>query len=159
MTAQQMNVDNIAHNLANANTSGFKARRAQFQDLMYQAWSTRLRQPGSKPLCQLVCSWDWELTTSSNEVLLQRVVLEDRRSLLNMIPERGFRSGGPLEGEIGLCLTFGAFLTSRPGRQPGDSGRQPLVQITAPSAAALQISIGQDGTVSYSARSIARQAC
>src|SRR5436853_272313 len=31
MTAQQMNVDNIAHNLANANTAGFKMRRAQFQ--------------------------------------------------------------------------------------------------------------------------------
>ena len=36
MTAQQLNVDNIAHNLANANTAGFKARRAQFQDLLYQ---------------------------------------------------------------------------------------------------------------------------
>jgi len=36
MTAQQMNVDNIAHNLANSNTAGFKSRRPQFQDLMYQ---------------------------------------------------------------------------------------------------------------------------
>src|SRR2546421_209194 len=36
MNAQQLNVDNIAHNLANANTAGFKTRRAQFQDLLYQ---------------------------------------------------------------------------------------------------------------------------
>jgi len=36
MTAQQMNVDNIANNLANANTTGFKQRRANFQDLLYQ---------------------------------------------------------------------------------------------------------------------------
>ncbi len=43
MTAQQMNVDNIAHNLANANTVGFKSRRAQFQDLMYQ----NVVQPGT----------------------------------------------------------------------------------------------------------------
>ena len=43
MTAQQLNVDNIAHNLANANTAGFKTRRAQFQDLLYQS----LVQPGS----------------------------------------------------------------------------------------------------------------
>ena len=43
MTAQQLNVDNIAHNLANANTTGFKARRAQFQDLIYQT----VVQPGS----------------------------------------------------------------------------------------------------------------
>src|SRR5262249_34336342 len=43
MTAQQMNVDNIANNLANANTSGYKMRRAQFQDLLYQS----LVQPGA----------------------------------------------------------------------------------------------------------------
>src|ERR1700749_2528846 len=43
MSAQQLNVDNIAHNLANANTTGFKSRRAQFQDLMYQ----NLVQPGA----------------------------------------------------------------------------------------------------------------
>jgi len=43
MTAQQMNVDNIANNLANANTTGYKMRRTQFQDLLYQ----NMVQPGS----------------------------------------------------------------------------------------------------------------
>ncbi len=43
MTAQQLNVDNIAHNIANANTAGFKTRRAQFQDLLYQ----NMVQPGT----------------------------------------------------------------------------------------------------------------
>jgi flagellar basal-body rod protein FlgG len=36
MSAQQLNVDTIAHNLANVNTTGFKKARAEFQDLMYQ---------------------------------------------------------------------------------------------------------------------------
>src|ERR1700736_5690449 len=36
MNAEQLNVDNIANNIANANTTGFKSRRAQFQDLLYQ---------------------------------------------------------------------------------------------------------------------------
>jgi flagellar basal-body rod protein FlgG len=36
MTAQQLNLDNIANNLANASTSGFRRRRLQFADLMYQ---------------------------------------------------------------------------------------------------------------------------
>ena len=36
MTAQQLSIDNVAHNLANANTTGFKHRRVQFQDLLYQ---------------------------------------------------------------------------------------------------------------------------
>src|ERR1017187_7607297 len=37
MTAQQINLDNIANNLANASTSGFQARRVQFSDLLYQS--------------------------------------------------------------------------------------------------------------------------
>jgi flagellar basal-body rod protein FlgG len=36
MLAQQTQVDVIAHNIANANTTGFKAGRAAFQDLIYQ---------------------------------------------------------------------------------------------------------------------------
>ena len=43
MNAQQLNVDNIANNIANANTNGFKTRRAQFQDLLYQS----MIQPGA----------------------------------------------------------------------------------------------------------------
>jgi flagellar basal-body rod protein FlgG len=40
MSSQQMNMDVIAHNLANANTTGFKRSRANFEDLMYQTVST-----------------------------------------------------------------------------------------------------------------------
>ena len=36
MLTQQMNTDNIAHNLANVNTTGFKKSRIEFQDLFYQ---------------------------------------------------------------------------------------------------------------------------
>ena len=43
MLAQQTNVEVIANNLANMNTSGFKRQRAEFQDLLYQ----NIEQPGS----------------------------------------------------------------------------------------------------------------
>src|SRR5215218_1832402 len=36
MNAQQANIDNIAHNLANVNTAGFKKSRVEFEDLVYQ---------------------------------------------------------------------------------------------------------------------------
>src|SRR3990172_3872289 len=36
MNAQQANIDNVAHNLANVNTTGFKKSRLEFQDLVYQ---------------------------------------------------------------------------------------------------------------------------
>ena len=43
MNTQQTNIDIIANNLANVNTTGFKKARAQFQDLLYQT----LREAGS----------------------------------------------------------------------------------------------------------------
>ena len=43
MFAQQMNIDTIANNLANVNTTGFKRSRAEFADLLYQI----SRLPGS----------------------------------------------------------------------------------------------------------------
>jgi flagellar basal-body rod protein FlgG len=36
MTAQQTNIDTIANNLANVNTTGFKKSRVNFQDLLYE---------------------------------------------------------------------------------------------------------------------------
>src|SRR5579863_7293841 len=36
MQTQQLNLDNVANNLANASTAGFRRRRLQFQDMIYQ---------------------------------------------------------------------------------------------------------------------------
>jgi len=44
MLAQQTNVEVIANNLANMNTTGYKQQRAEFQDLLYQ----NVEQPGSQ---------------------------------------------------------------------------------------------------------------
>ena len=43
MLAQQTNVEVIANNLANMNTTGYKAQRAEFQDLLYQ----NVSEPGA----------------------------------------------------------------------------------------------------------------
>jgi flagellar basal-body rod protein FlgG len=42
MQAQQLMVEVISNNIANVNTTGFKAQRAEFQDLLYQ----NIRAPG-----------------------------------------------------------------------------------------------------------------
>ena len=52
MTAQQINLDNIANNLANASTAGFRSRRLQFQDLLYQ----NLVMPGAAATQQTTIS-------------------------------------------------------------------------------------------------------
>ncbi len=43
MNAQQANIDNVAHNLANVNTAGYKKSHIEFEDLFYQ----HTRQPGA----------------------------------------------------------------------------------------------------------------
>ncbi|NLL36031.1 MAG: flagellar basal-body rod protein FlgG [Fretibacterium sp.] len=43
MVAQQTNLDVVSHNLANVNTVGYKKRRADFEDLLYQIY----REPGT----------------------------------------------------------------------------------------------------------------
>ena len=68
MTAQQMNVDNIANNLANANTAGYKARRVQFQDLLYQ----NVMQPGASASAQTVLPAGLQLGTGHAAVFATR---------------------------------------------------------------------------------------
>lgn len=51
MGAQQTSVDNIAHNLANANTTGFKRSNVVFQDLLYETIEApgRTERTGAAP--------------------------------------------------------------------------------------------------------------
>lgn len=44
MEAMQTNVDNVANNMANVNTTGYKKSTAEFQDLYYQT----IREPGTQ---------------------------------------------------------------------------------------------------------------
>src|SRR5882672_2404400 len=49
MNAQQLNLDNVANNLANTSTAGFRRRRLQFTDLLYQ----NMVMPGASEVLQL----------------------------------------------------------------------------------------------------------
>src|SRR5713101_2676378 len=91
MTAQQMNVDNIAHNLANANTSGYKMRRAQFQDLMYQ----NVVQPGASAGQQTVVPTGLQVglgtRPSSNEIIFTQGNFAQSDNPLDMVIQgKGF---------------------------------------------------------------------
>lgn len=44
MSAQEANVNTIAHNIANVNTTAFKKGRTEFEDLLYQT----IKEPGAK---------------------------------------------------------------------------------------------------------------
>ena len=123
MTAQQMNVDNIAHNLANANTTGFKSRRAQFQDLLYQS----LVQPGAaagaaddgadRPATR---SWHARLRRTRSS--LRKATSRRRNPLGPGDPGHGFFQIRRPSGE--LAYTRAGRFPPRSRRQHGDVGRQ-----------------------------------
>ena len=49
MRAQQLNLDTIAHNLANVNTTGYKRARVDFEDLLYQTLVPPSAGTGNQP--------------------------------------------------------------------------------------------------------------
>src|SRR5580658_98335 len=88
MAAQQLNVDNIANNLANANTVGYKTRRAQFQDLLYQT----LIQPGASAGQSTVVPAGLQLglgtRASSNEIIFQQGAFTSTSNPLDLVVQR-----------------------------------------------------------------------
>ena len=111
MTAQQMNVDNIAHNLANANTTGFKARRAQFQDLLYQ----NLVQPGSAATQQTSVPTGLQVglgaRAASNEIIFSQGNFAQTSNPLDMVIQgRGFFQVRTASGELAYTRD-GAFIS------------------------------------------------
>ena len=148
MTAQQMNVDNIAHNLANANTAGFKMRRAQFQDLMYQT----IVQPGAQAGQQTVVPTGLQLglgaRATSNEIIFTQGDFAETKNPLDLVIQgNGFFQIRRANGELAYTRA-GAFHLNRDGSMVTSDGDLLDPQITIPQDAQ-SITIAADGTVSF----------
>lgn len=149
MTAQQLNVDNIAHNLANANTVGYKQRRAQFQDLLYQ----NLVQPGASAGQQTVVPTGLQLglgtRASSNEILFTQGNFSATENPLDLVIQgKGFFQVRRPSGEIAYTRG-GAFHLDKDGNIVTSDGDPLEPGITLPPDAQ-NVTIAPDGTVSYS---------
>jgi flagellar basal-body rod protein FlgG len=148
MTAQQLNIDNIANNLANSNTVGYKTRRAQFQDLMYQTTV----QPGSQSGVATVVPTGLQLglgvRAASNEIIFTQGDFSNTGNSLDMVIQgRGFFQVKQANGETAYSRA-GSFQLDANGNVVDPNGNALQPQITIP-AAAQAITIATDGTVSY----------
>jgi len=148
MTAQQLNVDNIANNLANANTTGYKARRAQFQDLLYQS----IVQPGVNAGQQTTVPTGLQLglgtRASSNEMILTQGTFSQTDNPLDVaIQGTGFFQVRLTTGNLAYTRD-GSFQMDKNGVIVDSSGNPLEPQITLP-ANAQSVTIAPDGTVSY----------
>lgn len=148
MTAQQLNVDNIANNLANANTAGFKMRRAQFQDLLYQ----NMIQPGAAAGQQTTIPAGLQLglgtRAASNEIIFMQGAFSQTNNPLDLaIQGSGFFQIRQASGELAYTRA-GQFQLDRNGTMVTSNGDPLEPQITIPNTAQ-NVTIAQDGTVSF----------
>jgi flagellar basal-body rod protein FlgG len=148
MTAQQMMVDNIANNLANASTAGFKMRRSPFQDFLYQT----LSQPGAAAGNQTTLPVGLQLGLGtravSNEIIFTEGNLTQTNNPLDVVIQgRGFFQVRRQNGEFAYTRA-GSFKTDRDGNLVTVNGDILEPQIRIP-ADAQSTTIAADGTVSY----------
>jgi len=146
METQQLNMDVIANNLANVNTSGFKKSRADFQELMYQS----TRTPGSSTSAGTESPTGIQVGLGSRTAAVQKVfTVGDFQSTGNEL-DLGIEGAGFFEIELPTGDTAytraGTFKKDGSGRLVTSDGYPLQPEIVIPENAT-SISIGEDGTV------------
>lgn len=146
MNAQQLNLDNIANNLANSSTSGFQQRRMQFSDLLYQnqllpgAAATQQTTVASglqiglgvKPGSTAILQTQGDLTATGNPL---DVAIQGAGFFQVLLPS----------GQTGYTRA-GSFQLDSQGNLVTPDGNPVQPGITIPSNAT-SVSVGSDGTV------------
>jgi flagellar basal-body rod protein FlgG len=147
MTAQQLNLDNIANNLANSSTAGFRRRRLQFQDTLYQNFV----MPGSAATQQTTMAAGLQIglgtRSAASEVIQQQGDFNSTGNPLDLtISGQGFFQVSLPTGDIGYTRS-GTFHMDAQGNLVTADGNPLQPGITIPPGAS-SVTIGADGTVS-----------
>ncbi|MBI2566441.1 MAG: flagellar basal-body rod protein FlgG [Candidatus Schekmanbacteria bacterium] len=147
MSAQQLNLDSIANNIANVNTTSFKKGRADFQDLLYQT----LRAPGASASAGQEIPVGIEVGLGTRPVSIYKIFsqgdFKQTSNPLDLVIEG--------EGFFAITLPNGDTAYTRAGDFKKDASGQVITgdgyaldpAITIPSDA-LTVTFGTDGTVS-----------
>jgi len=148
MTAQQLTLDNIANNLANASTTGYKSRRSNFQDLLYQT----MAQPGAASGAGSTVSVGLQVglgtkAVSNGMIFTQGNSTETDSPLDMVIQGSGFFQIRRQNGEEAYTRA-GSFQLDHNGNIVTAQGDYLDPQIRIPPGTQ-SITIAQDGTVSY----------
>lgn len=154
MDVQQATMDSIANNLANINTTGFKASRAGFEDLMYE----QVQTPGLKNAANTPSPIGIQIGHGARLVgvykdFRQGEFVQTDRQLDVAIEGAGFFKVTLDNGTAGYTRDGGLKINST-GILVSNRGYQVEPAITMP-ADATAITVGQDGTVSVTQAGVA----
>ncbi len=147
MESQQKNIDVVANNLANVNTTGFKKSRADFQDLMYQS----LKTTGAPSTNSTQIPTGIQIGLGSRLAAVTKIfttgdLSQTGNSLDMAVQGDGFFQVQLPDGTIAYTRS-GAFKKDYTGRIVTSDGYPLLPAVTIPNNAS-SINIGNDGTVS-----------
>jgi flagellar basal-body rod protein FlgG len=149
MNAQQANIDNIAHNLSNVNTTGFKKARVEFEDLVYD----QSKQAGSPTSTAGEAPIGFEIGLGTRPVATARDFgrgnLRSTNNPLDLAIEgRGFFQITLPDGQTAYSRS-GALHLSAEGTVVTNEGYPLEPQISIPENA-LSITVSKEGIVSVS---------
>ena len=147
MMAQQLNLDNIANNLANSSTAGFRRRRLQFQDLLYQ----NMVMPGSAATQQTTIAAGLQIGLGTRSAASEIIQMQGDYSATGnpldlAIQGPGFFQVRLPSGETAYTRS-GAFHMDPQGNMVTAEGDPLEPSITIPPGVS-SVTIGVDGTVS-----------
>lgn len=147
MNAQETNIDVIANNLANVNTTGYKKSRADFQDLMYQI----MVEPGAPTSASTQNPSGIQVGLGVKTAAVQKVfgqgdLASTGNSLDVAIEGDGFLQVQKPDGTDAYTRA-GSLQINSQGQLVTSDGYTVAPGITIPSNAT-SISIAEDGTVS-----------
>jgi len=147
MQAQQLNMDVVANNLANVNTTGFKRSRVDFQDLLYQTISpagTSVAEGAQVPTgIQVGLGTE---PAAVQKIFSQGDFQQTQNPLDLAIEGDGFFQVLRPDGSIAYTRD-GAFKLDNQGRLVTSNGHALEPELAIP-AEATEIAIGPSGTVS-----------
>lgn len=147
MVAQQLNIDNIANNLANVNTTGFKRSKIEFQDILYQ----NLRKAGTATAINSSVPTNLDVGYGTKAVATVREFsvgdyVQTSNALDLAISGNGFFQIAMPDGTTSYTRD-GAFKLSAEGQIVTSDGFFLTPEITIPEDA-MSISVTVDGEVS-----------
>jgi len=147
MMAQETNLDNVANNLANSSTTGFRRRRIQFEDLVYQT----LIMPGAAASQQTTMVAGLQVglgtrTAASEVIQLQGDFSQTGNPLDMTIQGQGFFQVLLPDGQTGYTRA-GSFHLDAQGNLVTQDGNAVQPAVTIPSGAT-SVTVAQDGTIS-----------
>jgi len=147
MSAQQQNIDNVAHNLANVNTTGFKKSRVEFQDLVYD----QTKVPGASNSATNEAPIGLETGLGVRAVATSRDFGRGNMKATNAPLDMAIEGAGFFQvqmpsGDIGYTRS-GTFHLNGDGAIVTNDGYLIEPQITVPPNATA-VSISKDGIVS-----------